>query len=261
MIMITPLPGITSTKPGSATQPFPGVFAEIRDTHGNRVETGGGLLTLTKPWPAMLRGIYRRSAAIRRDVLEPLARRLVLHRRRRATRRGRVLLAARPRGRRSQRRRPSPGHDGGGERARRSPERGRGGGRRTSARDQGAGGCRVRHPEGRRASHHLRWSTSSRSTSSARSARSRDRTRFCLPPTCRRRGPGRSCAGCCATSLKARRSGTRQRWRTRVVARLKRSTRGRVKRRASERSEEPASGATEPSGATVKIADGRTKCR
>jgi acetyl-CoA synthetase len=58
MIMITPLPGITSTKPGSATQPFPGVSAEIRDTKGKRIETGGGLLTLTRPWPAMLRGIY-----------------------------------------------------------------------------------------------------------------------------------------------------------------------------------------------------------
>ena len=58
MIMITPLPGLTSTKPGSATMPFPGVTAEVRDAGGNRVETGGGLLTLTKPWPAMLRGIY-----------------------------------------------------------------------------------------------------------------------------------------------------------------------------------------------------------
>src|SRR5512132_953855 len=58
MIMITPLPGITSTKPGSATQPFPGVSAEIRDGLGRRVEQGGGLLTLTRPWPAMLRGIY-----------------------------------------------------------------------------------------------------------------------------------------------------------------------------------------------------------
>ena len=57
-IMITPLPGITSTKPGSATQPFPGISAEIRDAKGQRVETGGGLLALTKPWPAMLRGIY-----------------------------------------------------------------------------------------------------------------------------------------------------------------------------------------------------------
>ena len=58
MIMITPLPGLTSTKPGSATMPFPGITAEVRDAKGNRVETGGGLLTLTKPWPAMLRGIY-----------------------------------------------------------------------------------------------------------------------------------------------------------------------------------------------------------
>ena len=57
-ILITPLPGITSTKPGSATQPFPGISAEVRDAQGKRVETGGGLLALTKPWPAMLRGIY-----------------------------------------------------------------------------------------------------------------------------------------------------------------------------------------------------------
>ncbi|HVL66680.1 MAG TPA: acetate--CoA ligase [Vicinamibacterales bacterium] len=58
MIMISPLPGLTSTKPGSASLPLPGVFAEIRDAQGGRVETGGGLLTLTRPWPAMLRGIY-----------------------------------------------------------------------------------------------------------------------------------------------------------------------------------------------------------
>jgi acetyl-CoA synthetase len=58
MIMITPLPGITSTVPGSATRPFPGIAAEIRDSKGRRIETGGGLLALTKPWPSMLRGIY-----------------------------------------------------------------------------------------------------------------------------------------------------------------------------------------------------------
>ena len=57
-ILITPLPGITSTKPGSATLPFPGISAEVRDAKGKRVETGGGLLALTKPWPSMLRGIY-----------------------------------------------------------------------------------------------------------------------------------------------------------------------------------------------------------
>ncbi len=57
-IMITPLPGMTSTKPGSATLPFPGISAEVRAADGSRVGTGGGLLTLTRPWPSMLRGIY-----------------------------------------------------------------------------------------------------------------------------------------------------------------------------------------------------------
>ncbi len=58
-IMITPLPGITATKPGSATQPFPGVFAEVRDeTTGEAIEEGQGLLVLTRPWPSMLRTLY-----------------------------------------------------------------------------------------------------------------------------------------------------------------------------------------------------------
>ena len=58
-IMITPLPGITTTKPGSATRPFPGVKAEIKNDKGESLEgAGGGLLTLTRPWPSMLRGIY-----------------------------------------------------------------------------------------------------------------------------------------------------------------------------------------------------------
>ena len=57
-IMITPLPGVTTLKPGSATKPFPGVFAEIRNERGDRVDVGGGLLALTRPWPSMLRGIY-----------------------------------------------------------------------------------------------------------------------------------------------------------------------------------------------------------
>ncbi len=56
--MITPLPGDTTTKPGSACQPIPGVFAEIVDDNGNPVEQGGGYLTITHPWPSMLRGIW-----------------------------------------------------------------------------------------------------------------------------------------------------------------------------------------------------------
>ncbi|HEV3214730.1 MAG TPA: acetate--CoA ligase [Vicinamibacterales bacterium] len=58
MIMITPLPGVTELKPGSATRPFPGIKAEVRTQDGTAVDVGGGLLALTRPWPAMLRGIY-----------------------------------------------------------------------------------------------------------------------------------------------------------------------------------------------------------
>jgi len=57
-IMITPLPGIVSTKPGSATRAFPGVEAEILDGDGQRVGVGGGLLAITSPWPGMLRTIW-----------------------------------------------------------------------------------------------------------------------------------------------------------------------------------------------------------
>jgi acetyl-CoA synthetase len=57
-ILISPLPGLTTTKPGSATRPFPGIAAEIRKQSGEAVEVGGGFLALTRPWPGMLRGIY-----------------------------------------------------------------------------------------------------------------------------------------------------------------------------------------------------------
>jgi acetyl-CoA synthetase len=56
--MITPLPGLTTTKPGSACQPIPGVFAEVVDDDGIRIQQGGGYLTITHPWPGMLRGIW-----------------------------------------------------------------------------------------------------------------------------------------------------------------------------------------------------------
>jgi acetyl-CoA synthetase len=58
-IMITPLPGITTTKPGSATKPFPGVSAAVVNKDGEIVEEGGGFLTLRRPWPGMLRTLYK----------------------------------------------------------------------------------------------------------------------------------------------------------------------------------------------------------
>jgi acetyl-CoA synthetase len=57
-ILISPLPGATTLKPGSATFPLPGIGAEVVDEAGNKIERGGGYLTLTRPWPSMLRGIY-----------------------------------------------------------------------------------------------------------------------------------------------------------------------------------------------------------
>ena len=56
--MITPLPGVTTTKPGSACFAIPGVYVEVVDDDGNKVTQGGGYLTITHPWPSMLRGIW-----------------------------------------------------------------------------------------------------------------------------------------------------------------------------------------------------------
>ncbi|MGZ6340225.1 MAG: acetate--CoA ligase [Candidatus Limnocylindrales bacterium] len=58
MILISPLPGVTTTKPGSATFPLPGIAADIVDEYGRSVPFGGGYLVLKRPWPAMLRGIW-----------------------------------------------------------------------------------------------------------------------------------------------------------------------------------------------------------
>jgi acetyl-CoA synthetase len=58
MILITPLPGLTRLKPGSATVPFPGIEADIVDENGKRLRDGAGYLVINSPWPAMLRTIY-----------------------------------------------------------------------------------------------------------------------------------------------------------------------------------------------------------
>ena len=66
MILITPLPGVTTTKPGSATRPFPGVDAAVYNEAGDEVGPGGGgYLVLKRPWPSMLRGIYGDDARYR----------------------------------------------------------------------------------------------------------------------------------------------------------------------------------------------------
>lgn len=62
-IMVTPLPGITATKPGSATRPFPGISMKVLNQAGDEVSPGGGgYAAITKPWPSMLRTLYKDDA-------------------------------------------------------------------------------------------------------------------------------------------------------------------------------------------------------
>ncbi len=58
-IMISPIPGLTATKPGCAMRPLPGVSAEVVDNDGNPISEGQGLLVLRRPWPGMLRTIFK----------------------------------------------------------------------------------------------------------------------------------------------------------------------------------------------------------
>jgi acetyl-CoA synthetase len=58
-IMISALPGVTSTKPGSAQVPVPGISVEVLNEAGVKISSGGGYLTLTEPWPSMLRGVWQ----------------------------------------------------------------------------------------------------------------------------------------------------------------------------------------------------------
>lgn len=64
-IMISPLPGVTATKPGSATKPLPGYSVDLLDSNGRSIPVGGGLLAVTRPWPAMLRTIWGDDARYR----------------------------------------------------------------------------------------------------------------------------------------------------------------------------------------------------
>jgi acetyl-CoA synthetase len=72
-IMITPLPGATTTKPGSATFPFPGIIADITDLDGNPVgDNEGGYLVIKYPWPGMMRTVYKDPDRFRRTYWEHL---------------------------------------------------------------------------------------------------------------------------------------------------------------------------------------------
>ena len=69
-IMISPLPGAISTKPGSATRPLPGIIADVVNREGQPVPAGsGGFLVIKQPWPSMLRTHLRRSGALSAAIL------------------------------------------------------------------------------------------------------------------------------------------------------------------------------------------------
>ena len=150
-ILITPLPGATKLKPGSATRPFFGVVPEIVDAEGNALQGAcSGNLCIADSLAGPDAHGLRRPRPLRADLLLDLHRPL-LHRRRLPPRRGRLLLDHRPRRRRHQRRRPPHGYRRDRKRAGRAREGLGSRRRRLPARHQGPGHLRLRHPDGRRA--------------------------------------------------------------------------------------------------------------
>ena len=220
--MITPLPGVTPTVPGSCTLPLPGIMAAIVDETGHDVENGhGGILVIKRPWPAMIRTIWGDPERYRKSYYpEELGGKLYLAGDGSVRDKTTTLLHDHgPHRRRAERLRPPAGHDGDRVGAGRQSDGGGGRGGRPARRHDRRGGVRVRRAEagaavGRR---EPRRSPRSCATGSARrSARSPSPRTSASATTCRRRAPARSCAGCCARSRRARRSRrTSRRWRIR----------------------------------------------
>ena len=209
-IMITPLPGITATKPGSATTPFPGVEAQVvGESDGEPVEEGQGLLMLEQPWPSMLRTLYKEDdrfietyfskfgkdrylvgdAARRKDsdgyfwVIGRIDDVVNVSGHRLSTAEVESAIVAHERRRR-----------GGGDRPVRS---------RTPARRSAPSSPCAAAPSPPR-----RWSRASATRSRPGSANSPDRRGSSGPTTCRRPAAARSCAVSCATSPRGGRSAT-----------------------------------------------------
>jgi acetyl-CoA synthetase len=145
-ILVSPLPGATALKPGSATKPLPGVKLQLVDADGKVLEGATeGNLVITDSWPGQMRGVYGDHDRFFATYFGLSGQ--VLHRRRLQARRGRLLLDHRPGRRRDQRLGPPPGHRRDRERPGR-PRHGRRGRRgRLSARHQGPGRLRLRDAE------------------------------------------------------------------------------------------------------------------
>ncbi len=147
-IVISPLPGITATKPGSATRPLPGCSADLLDSNARSISRRRRAARAHEAVAVDAPHDLGRRRALRADVLLQVAgpTRSLLSGRRRQARRGRLLLDPRPRRRRAERRRPPHRDHGSRIGARRASGRGRSGGGRQGARAQGPGARRVRDP-------------------------------------------------------------------------------------------------------------------
>ena len=225
MIMITPLPGVTTLKPGSATKPFPGVDAAVYDEQGNEVGPGGGgYLVLRRPWPAMLRGIYRDHDRYVRDVLVEVRRTSTSPATAPAIDEDGDFWLLGPRRRRDERLRAPDLDDRGRVGARRPPGGGRGGGLRPQGRDP-TGQAIVAYVtlKGGRGGLGRDARGAPRPRRARRSGRSRSRRTSSSRRSCRRRAAARSCAACSATSPRTGRSATRRRSPTRPSSRRSRS--------------------------------------
>ena len=208
-IMITPLPGIVSTKPGSATPPVP------RDRGGGRRRARGqarrdgqGLLVLRRPWPSMLRTLYKEDDRFVETYFSRFGKETYLVGDAARQGQGRLLLDHRPDRRRRQRLGPPAVHRRGRVGDRLPPEGRRGGRDRPDRRGHRPGDLRVRHAPGHDSRAPTSWSRTSAATSPTGSASSPGPSGSSGPTTSPRPARARSCAGCCATSPRAARSAT-----------------------------------------------------
>ena len=152
-VMITPLPGCTALKPGSATRPLFGIEPVLVDNEGNELDgEAEGALCIKRSWPGTDANRVRRSRTLHPDLLRDVQG-PVHDRGRCAPRRGRGLLDHRAGGRRHQRVGAPDGHRGGRERAGAARDGGGGGGGRLPAPHQGPGNLRLRDPERRHRGH------------------------------------------------------------------------------------------------------------
>ena len=199
-IMISPLPGLTTTKPGSATVPFPGIEAKIYDADGEEVDEGGGTLVLTRPWPSMARTLFGEPERFVETYWDRYGRETYLVGD--AARRdedgyfwivGRIDDVINVSGHRLSTMEVESAlvsHEKVAEAA------------VIGVPDEltRPGDRRLRHPGGANAGRRGARGRAARPRRRRRSASSRARSRSSSPTTCRRRAPARSCAGCSATS-------------------------------------------------------------